>query len=53
MTYADLVTLVPSHSLEDFPTELPEKEAASLLNSWVVPWHPRLLASARVGLAHQ
>lgn len=47
MSYEDLLTLIPSHSLEDFPTELGEAEAASLLNAFAVPWHPHLLASAR------
>lgn len=48
MKYEDLVVLIPCHSLEDFPTELPDQQAASLLNSWVVPWHPQLIASAGV-----
>src|SRR6187399_2206071 len=47
MKYDDLIVLIPSHSLEDFPTDLPEGQAASLLNSFVVPWHPLLLTSAR------
>ena len=47
MTYEDLIVLIPSHSLEDFPTDLPEVQAASLLNSFVVLWHPLLLATAR------
>jgi len=48
MPYDDLLTLIPSHSLEDFPSDLGETEAASLLNAFAVPWHPVLLASARV-----
>ena len=48
MPYEDLVILIPCHSLEDFPTELPDNLAAGLLNSWVVPWHPLLLKSANV-----
>jgi alpha-mannosidase len=48
MSYDDLLTLIPSHSLEDFPTDLGETEAASLLNSFAVLWHPVLLANARV-----
>lgn len=47
MTYEDLIVLIPSHSLEDFPAELAENEAASLLNSFAVAWHPALLASAK------
>lgn len=48
MPYEDVIVLIPSHSLEDFPTDLSEAEAASLLNSFVVAWHPALLAAARV-----
>lgn len=46
MVYTDLVVLIPSHSLEDFPSELGEKEAASLLNAFAVIWHPALIAAA-------
>lgn len=48
MTFDDLLILIPSHSLEDFPAEQGETEAASLLNSFAVPWHPLLLAGAKV-----
>lgn len=48
MAYDDLLTLIPSHSLEDFPSDLGETEAASLLNAFAILWHPVLLASARV-----
>ena len=48
MFYEDLIVLIPSHSLEDFPAELGEEEAASLLNSFAVAWHPALLADAKV-----
>lgn len=48
MTYDDLTVLVPSHSLEDFPTELAEKPAEGLLNAFAVVWHPALLAAANV-----
>ena len=48
MRYEDLLILIPSHSLEDFPTELSEEDASSLLNAFAVSWHPKLLASARV-----
>ena len=44
MSLQDIVILVPSHSLEDFPTEQPDKPAASLLNTFAVAWHPELLA---------
>ncbi len=48
MTYDDLVVLIPSYSLDDFPTELGEKEAAGLLNAFAVVWHPALLAVSGV-----
>jgi alpha-mannosidase len=48
MAYDDLIILIPSHSLEDFPAELGEDDAASLLNSFAVAWHPALLADAKV-----
>ncbi len=43
MTYTELVVLIPSHSLEDLPTELPDPASASLLNAFAVVWHPVLL----------
>ena len=43
----DLVILIPSHSLEDFPTDLGEKPAEGLLNAFAVAWHPWLLAQTR------
>lgn len=46
MTYDDLYVLIPSHSLEDFPTELGDDEAAGLLNAFAVLWHPLFLAQA-------
>ena len=48
MSFDDLIVLIPSHSLEDFPTELTEEQAASLLNAFAIAWHPALLASARL-----
>ncbi|MDB5388425.1 MAG: hypothetical protein JWM11_4071 [Planctomycetaceae bacterium] len=48
MAYEDLIVLIPSHSLEDFPTEANDAQAASLLNSFVIPWHPQLIAEAGV-----
>ena len=44
MSLQDILILVPSHSLEDFPTEQADKPAASLLNTFAVAWHPELLA---------
>jgi len=48
MPFDDLLILIPSHSLEDFPADLGEAEAVSLLNSFAVAWHPALLASVRI-----
>jgi alpha-mannosidase len=48
MPYEDLIVLIPSHSLEDFPVEIGEEDGASLLNSFAVAWHPALLAQAKV-----
>ena len=44
----DVIVLIPSHSLEDFPTDIGEKDAASLLNAFAVAWHPRLLVASGV-----
>src|SRR5712691_5731336 len=43
----DVVILIPSHSVEDFPTDLGEKPAEGLLNAFAVAWHPWLLAQTR------
>ena len=43
----DVVILIPSHSLEDFPTDLGEKPAEGLLNAFAVAWHPWFLAQTR------
>lgn len=48
MPCEDIIILIPCHSLEDFPVDLGETEAASLLNAYAVSWHPRLIASAKV-----
>ncbi len=48
MKYASLTILIPSHSVEDLPLDLPESQAASLLNAFSVSWHPLLLDSAGV-----
>jgi len=42
----ELVILIPSHSLEDFPSDLPEEEAAGLLNGFQILWDPRLLVAS-------
>ncbi len=46
MSIEEVLVLVPSHSIEDFPTDLAEKPALSLLNSFAVAFHPRLLAAS-------
>lgn len=46
MPYQELLILLPCHSLEDFPTHHEGDDAASLLASWTVLWHPALIASA-------
>lgn len=39
------VTLIPCHTLEDFPSYLDETAARSLLAAWTAPWHPQLIAT--------
>lgn len=48
MRYESLTVLIPSHSVEDLPLDLPEAQAESLLNAFSVIWHPKLLDSAGV-----
>lgn len=48
MACEDLIILIPSHSLEDFPTELGDPEAASLLNAFSASWHPQLIGATKV-----
>lgn len=48
MRYESLTVLIPSHSVEDLPLDLPEAQAESLLNAFSVIWHPLLLDSAGV-----
>ena len=44
--YSEISVLIPGYSVEDLPTDLPEDEAASLLNAIACAWHPRLLQRA-------
>ncbi len=44
MVYDETFILIPSHSLEDFPEDLGDKQAASILNAFAVAWHPRFIA---------
>ncbi len=46
MISPEIQILIPCHSLEDFPSEQTDQPAASLLNSFAVAYHPRLLAWA-------
>ena len=46
MSYESLTVLIPSHSLEDLPLDLPETQAEGLLNGFAVLWHPALVESA-------
>ncbi|MGV3484976.1 MAG: hypothetical protein ACO1RT_11215 [Planctomycetaceae bacterium] len=39
------VTLIPCHTLEDFPSYLEDGDARSLLAAWTAPWHPALIAA--------
>ncbi|MGE0377717.1 MAG: hypothetical protein AB7Q45_20080, partial [Planctomycetaceae bacterium] len=48
MRYESLTVLIPSHSLEDLPADLPEQQAEGLLNAFAVVWHPVLLDTAGV-----
>lgn len=44
--YQQIDILIPGYSIEDLPTDLTEKSAASLLNAFSVAWHPQLLLAA-------
>jgi|GEM_PF-5768875 len=43
MSKPQLLALWPCHSWEDFPLEMPESSAASLLACWTSLWHPTLI----------
>ncbi|QDU80436.1 hypothetical protein Pla110_21660 [Polystyrenella longa] len=45
MSYQEICTLIPTYDLEDFPTDLEESQAESLLNCFAVMWHPLLIAN--------
>ena len=47
MSYSEVVVLVPSHSLEDLPSEISDKHAGSILNGFAIGFHPALVASSR------
>jgi alpha-mannosidase len=46
MAVNDILVLIPSHSLEDFPTDQGDQQSAGLLNAFAVAWHPKLIAEA-------
>jgi alpha-mannosidase len=45
--FSNLISLLPCHSLEDFPVDGSREEAQSLLAAWTSIWHPQLIASAQ------
>jgi alpha-mannosidase len=47
MKFAELIVLLPCHSLEDFPLYYEGDDADSLLAGWTALWHPALVASAQ------
>jgi len=47
--FLEITILIPGYSIEDLPSDLNERNAASLLNAFAVAWHPWLLhRSARI-----
>ncbi|MGB0600178.1 MAG: hypothetical protein ACPGLY_26170 [Rubripirellula sp.] len=44
--FDECCVLIPASTLEDFPSDLSDSEARSLLAGWTVLWHPALLAAA-------
>ncbi len=42
--FQECCVLIPANNLEDFPSQLSDTEAKSLLGGWTVLWHPSLLA---------
>ena len=42
--FEECCVLIPAANLEDFPTELSDEDAQSLLGGWTMLWHPCLLA---------
>ncbi|MEO2019904.1 MAG: hypothetical protein ABGZ53_36685 [Fuerstiella sp.] len=41
--FQEISILIPGYSIEDLPSDLNERNAASLLNAFAVAWHPWLL----------
>ena len=42
--FDECCVLIPVSTLEDFPSDISDYDARSLLAAWTVLWHPRLLA---------
>ena len=47
MSYQQLITLLPCHSLDDFPFHLEGAAADDILSAVTALWHPALIAAAR------
>ena len=47
MAYQQLITLLPCHSLDDFPFHLEGESAAEILAGYCALWHPALIHAAR------
>lgn len=47
MPIRQFITLLPCHSLSDFPTHHRGLDADSLLASWTVLWHPQLVGMVK------
>ncbi|MDA8743721.1 hypothetical protein N9N28_03705 [Rubripirellula amarantea] len=43
-TAQECCVLIPVSTLEDFPSDLSDRDACSLLAAWTVLWHPELIA---------
>ena len=43
--FEECCVLIPAATLEDFPSDLSDYDARSMLAAWTVLWHPQLLAT--------
>ncbi len=43
--FEECCVLIPAATLEDFPADLSDYDARSMLAAWTVLWHPRLLVA--------
>lgn len=43
--FEECCVLIPAATLEDFPSDLSDYDARSMLAAWTVLWHPQLLAA--------